>query len=962
MATKNLDAYKLGVVLDASGAAKGISALADADKQATKLDASFDRLGKSAVRGFDDVKKAAVNNSQKTQQALASALLAGKKNVGGLITEARKAQAEFRALEKAEEKALRLATGGFLSRVSARAGSIIPGLSHISNIIQGLPQIGQLAGALVSPFKDLAEEGLEFNMLIEEAQVGFEGITGGIKQASKYTKELTDFAAANPIFNTQGTVRAAQQMAIFGFETHKTTDYLKVWGGALAKGGKFSDENLQSIVRGFGQIRQLGTVSAEDMNILQDANIPAWELLAKAIGKTTAETRKLAEARKLNGPAAVDAITAMLDSDPRFAGGADAYGKILRGRLAQVQDLREVAAGQAMSGTTKELTAVLGQVMTGDIPSLVNKMAAGFDTALTPVAKIMGASVRGIIGGSITAGLAEGIDATKGVALQSMSSMGLDTIKMLMKIFDINSPSGVTAEIGAGLVEGLAYGKHGKGGLASEESKQKLRKALEELATDPRVRAWFEVIRQVEGGKPDVMAGGRTVKSGPRHPGQIVPRSEWYRGQKGPSSAAGNWQITLTNWRKWAPILGLDNWSDPDQQMMVALALFAEGGGDVSLLKGDMKGALKASSPWAATPLSHLPGGKPLTSQKFVERYQGLVNGGAGVAGAGAAPVPVRIVAADPSVLKSDFGLQDSTPLARTVASLDTPVEEVKVGLTDLATMLPAAATNTGYGLLFLESNARTAGQRMEVAAGSFAKSVIGSASKIDSLMGAFGQVAGMMPGGQQVGKKRGFFSKMLGFAAPFLSFLPGGQILSALAGIGSSALGGDYAGALMGAATGFSTGGAFRSRGTGSTSSATSSVNVGAGLEPRAMGGPVRRGRAYVVGDRGPRHAWEVFEPEENGYVHASVDAYERSRGAAQGGGRSGHGLTGSLLARLLDQLDQHGAAVTQLHQKIGSMPADHVVSVGARGAQRAIADAYMSQASRDPKVVEWMQRRTAA
>jgi tape measure domain-containing protein len=861
---------------------------------------------------------------------------------------------------------------GSLTGSLSRGGGIIPGLSHISQIIQGIPQIGNLAGALIRPMRDLAEEGLEFNMLIEEAQVGFEGITGGIKQAAKYTKELTDFAAANPIFNTKGTVSAARQMSIFGFETRKTTDYLKVWGGALAAGGQFNDENLQRVVRGFGQIRQLQTVTAEDMNILQDANLPAWEMLAKAIGKSVVETRKLAEARKLNGAAAVDAMTEMLRTDPRFAGAADKFAGTLRGRLAQVQDLREVAAGRAMSGTTKELSAMLQSAMTGDIPSLVNDMAGKFDTALTPVAKVIGASVRGLIGGGITSGLAEGIDAGRALVTKTVGDFALDSVISPFKsMLGINSPSKVFADIGGDSIDGLAFGKDGKGGLASEESKQKLRKALEELATDPRVRAWFEVIRQVEGGRPDVMAGGRTVKSGPRHPGQIVPRSEWYRGQKGPSSAAGNWQITLTNWKKWAPILGLDNWSDPNQQMMVALALFAEGGGDTALLRGDMKGALKASSPWAATPLSHLPGSKPLSADKFVGRYQGLLNGGGpSVMKRSAVPVTIvgvedgaDIVGGDPFIKRDEYSKEMGgvVSVARSAAEwkeIDKQRAQIK-GIFDSVkeadgalqkageelNRLPPAAANTGLGLLYLASDARTSGEVMEVAAGSFAKSVIGSASKIDSLMGAFGQVTGMLPQ-QQVGRKRGFFSKLLGFAAPFLSFIPGvGPILSAAAGIGSRALAGDWQGAAEGAITGFSTGGAFRRSGSSTSgASASSSVGVGAGLEPRAAGGPVRKGRTYIVGE----HRAEVFEAEEDGFIHPSMDAYRRSRGAGASLGASVRGGSfAAMIQRLIDRIE--------------SVPPEHVLTVGSRTrqGQQAIAHGWQAGASRDPKVVEWMNRR---
>ncbi|MCA1615052.1 MAG: tape measure protein [Acidobacteria bacterium] len=839
---------------------------------------------------------------------------------------------------------------GSLSNSLSSSGGLIPGLSHISQIIQGIPQIGQLAGALLSPFKDLAEQGIQFNMLIEEAQVGFEGVTGGAQQAAKYVKELTDFAAANPIFNTQGTVRAAQTMAVFGFETRKTTDYLKAWGSALAVGGRFSDENLYEVARAFGQMRAKGKVSAEEMEQVAERGVPAWQMLAKAIGKTEAETRKLSETGRLKGKEAVDAITAMLSTDPQYAGAADKYAKILKGRLAQAQDLREVAAGQAMSGTTKELTRTLEAAMMGDIPTLVNKMAGGMDAALTPVSQLISASVRGVLGGGITSGLAEGIELGRGLVTKTVGDFALDAvISPFKKMLGINSPSKVFAELGGNAVDGFAFGSGGKGGLASEESKQKLRRALEELANDPRVKAWFEVIRQVEGGRPDVMAGGARVKSGPRHPGQIVPRSEWYRGQKGPSSAAGNWQITLTNWRKWAPILGLDNWSDPNQQMMVALALFAEGGGDVSLLKGDMRGALKASAPWAATPLSHLPGHKPLNSQKFVERYQGLVNGGASPA-TDAAPVPVRVVGtvgASAGPARSDFGLQESGPLSTVRASREQPIEQTYGPIVTEAPLvdLPRAATAAGFGMRLLEEQTKATTKVMGETVVNWSKLVMGSADRLSQYMGAFGQVAGMVPG-QQVGKKRGFFSKMLGFAAPFLNFIPGvGPILSQIASIGSSAIGGDYAGAIMGAAGGFSSGGAFRRRGSSPSSAASSpGVSVGAGLEPRATGGPVRKGRTYIVGE----HRAEVFEPDQDGFIHPSTGAFERSRGGGtQGGGAARAGSFAAMIQRLIDRIE--------------SVPPDHVLTVGSRSAQgqKAIAQGWRGGVSRDPGAVEFMQRR---
>jgi len=90
-------------------------------------------------------------------------------------------------------------------------------------------------------------------------------------------------------------------------------------------------------------------------------------------------------------------------------------------------------------------------------------------------------------------------------------------------------------------------------------------------------------------------------------------------------------------------------------------------------------------------------------------------------------------------------------------------------------------------------------------------------------LQDALGQINGMFS--QQQSKKQGLFSKIVGFAAPFLSFLPGGAFLSMAAGAASSALGGDYGGAASSVAGGFMSGGAFRRR--------SSNPNPGAPPEP---------------------------------------------------------------------------------------------------------------------------------
>jgi muramidase (phage lysozyme) len=191
---------------------------------------------------------------------------------------------------------------------------------------------------------------------------------------------------------------------------------------------------------------------------------------------------------------------------------------------------------------------------------------------------------------------------------------------------------------GAGLADEIFAGFRGARGVSGISQ----RDYLEQVSQNPTVKAFFEAIKKAEGGELHTMAGGRRVNSGPLHPGEVVPMSEWFRTSKGPSSAAGDYQITRTNWRSLAPELGLNNFSDPHQQYIAALKLFADRGGLPALLSGNINAAMAiAAKDWTSTPGSRIGGGKQLSR----DRWMGFFNDAAGGSAMASGPIPVTIVA-----------------------------------------------------------------------------------------------------------------------------------------------------------------------------------------------------------------------------------------------------------------------------------------------------------------------------
>lgn len=336
------------------------------------------------------------------------------------------------------------------------SGGIIPGLANISSIIRGIPQIGQLAHAIVSPLTDAAEEGVRLNMRLEQAEIGFTAVAGSADKAHEHLMKLQAFGVKSP-FRFEGLLDASQLMTTFGFDLKDQIPLLTTWGNAIASSGDLSAENVRSVVTAFGQMRMAGRLNAQDMNQLTSANIPGWELLAKAMGKTVAVTRKLSEEGKLNGEAAVEAITAMMAQELRFKGRMGELQKTTAGRLSAALDTIQIAQGTAMQGTTANFGKLLQDFL--DNPDLLPNLSARINSVLTPISGLIETGVKTILGGGITTGLVDGLQFGKDAVKKAVIDMAGDSIIGSFKsMLGIGSPSTVFIGFGINSAEGYRDG------------------------------------------------------------------------------------------------------------------------------------------------------------------------------------------------------------------------------------------------------------------------------------------------------------------------------------------------------------------------------------------------------------------------------------------------------------------------------------------------------------------------
>jgi tape measure domain-containing protein len=136
-------------------------------------------------------------------------------------------------------------------------------------------------------FQTIASTAIDFNAQMEQARIGFTTMLGSAERAEAFLRDMADFAAKTP-FEFPELLDASKRMLAYGFAAGDVLPIMEAVGNASAAVG-LGTEGINRIILALGQMRAKGKVSAEEMRQLTETGIPAWEILAEAMNKTTAE-------------------------------------------------------------------------------------------------------------------------------------------------------------------------------------------------------------------------------------------------------------------------------------------------------------------------------------------------------------------------------------------------------------------------------------------------------------------------------------------------------------------------------------------------------------------------------------------------------------------------------------------------------------------------------------------------
>ncbi|HEX3643880.1 MAG TPA: tape measure protein, partial [Ktedonobacteraceae bacterium] len=270
----------------------------------------------------------------------------------------------FSGMEKATSSVLHFKSESsnmhvsFMSGIKSMIGGLIDFTGKIGLAIQGVRSMIDsavgLGEALLNPAADA-----------EQTSAAFTGLLGSAQKATVFLKDLRKFAASTP-FEFPELAQDAREMLGFGFATKDVIPMMTRLGDAISTMGG-SSADIDRAVLAIGQMHAKTKVTADEMNQLTELGIPAWDLLAKSMGKTTAQVMDLSSKGLIPADKGIEAL---LKGMERFKGGMDAQSKTFKGMLSNLKD-----------GVTMALMAFGGPILDsaktglGDLINLVSSDA-----------------------------------------------------------------------------------------------------------------------------------------------------------------------------------------------------------------------------------------------------------------------------------------------------------------------------------------------------------------------------------------------------------------------------------------------------------------------------------------------------------------------------------------------------------------------------------------------------------
>ncbi|MEW6049238.1 MAG: tape measure protein, partial [Bacillota bacterium] len=252
------------------------------------------------------------------------------------------ARAVITQLGEVEQAGFRLRSS--LANVAQTAAGVFAGLA-------GFEAARRAASAFVNT-------AITMNARLEQSRIAFGNLLGSAQAADKLLRDLYEFAARTP-FEFPELQDAARRMLALGFSARDILPVLRAVGDAAAGLG-MGTAGIDRIILALGQMQAKAKVSGEEMRQLTEAGIPAWQILADAIGTTTQQVMEMAEKGLIPADRAIAVLVEGMRQ--RFGGMMEEQARSFEGMISTIRDNVRMLVQQITEGLFERGKAVVAWV------------------------------------------------------------------------------------------------------------------------------------------------------------------------------------------------------------------------------------------------------------------------------------------------------------------------------------------------------------------------------------------------------------------------------------------------------------------------------------------------------------------------------------------------------------------------------------------------------------------------
>lgn len=419
-----------------------------------------------------------------------------------------KAVSSFDALEKRGEQAgTNLTTA--LERAGKRAGQLLSdgisiGLGDVGQAVdslvsiteaglKGIPVVGaglaaafhEVSGVLL----DATQRGFAFNDYLKQQRIELDLVTGSASKTNQEISEISNIAFKTNVGKSFLT-DAVQDLQLFNVDGQRALDLVRgLANQATATGGGAG--RVVALTDLVERVMETGKLDTRAVRQLIRQKVPIYDIIADELQVSKQKAMQLINSGALSGQDLITIFTAQFNN-PKWQQAAADMTQTLDGLQQRYQKGVDKLLGTATKpayDTSVDAFKLAVDTVRGP---QAGQVAASAAAAITPVTTMLDQVTKALASGdifggavstgnNIVEGLKKGVSEKASEAYKSVTDLASGAIDTAKNTLGIQSPSTVFAEMGAMAVEGFANGSGGHGGLASEESKAKVRKSLDEL-------------------------------------------------------------------------------------------------------------------------------------------------------------------------------------------------------------------------------------------------------------------------------------------------------------------------------------------------------------------------------------------------------------------------------------------------------------------------------------------------